>query len=86
MQENFFLVFSIASSVQENLFSFFSIASSEQENFFLVFSIASSEKKILPNKIVSLYLIFFQKLFIGIASIDIFLIIAAHLWIMGEAE
>jgi hypothetical protein len=28
----------------------------------LVFSIASSEKKILPNKIVSLYLIFFSKI------------------------
>jgi hypothetical protein len=36
---------------------------------FLVFSMASLEKKILPNKIVSLYLSFFQKLFIGIASI-----------------
>jgi hypothetical protein len=29
---------------------------------FLVFSIASLEKKILPNKIVSLYLIFFSKI------------------------
>ncbi len=38
------------------------IASSVQENFCLVFSIASSVKKILANKIVSLYLIFFSKI------------------------
>ncbi len=31
-------------------------------NFFPVFSIASSVKKILPNKIVSLYSIFFSKI------------------------
>jgi hypothetical protein len=31
-------------------------------NFFSVFSIASSVKKMLPNKIVSLYLIFFSKI------------------------
>jgi hypothetical protein len=90
VQENFFSVFSIASSVQENfflvffyrfisegklffgffyrfigagkLFSFFSIASSVQENFLSVFSIASSVKKILPNKIVMLYSIFFSKI------------------------
>ncbi len=44
------------------LFSVFSIASSVQENFLSVFSIASSVKKILPNKIVSLYSIFFSKI------------------------
>jgi len=38
-------------------------------------------EKILANQIVSFYLIFFsQKLCIGIAVIDIFLSIAAHLW------
>jgi hypothetical protein len=38
------------------------IASSVQENFCLVFSIASSVTKILANKIVSLYSIFFSKI------------------------
>jgi hypothetical protein len=38
------------------------MASSVQENFSLVFSIASSETKILANKIVSLYTIFFSKI------------------------
>jgi hypothetical protein len=33
-----------------------------QENFYLVFSIASSVTKILANKIVSLYSIFFSKI------------------------
>jgi hypothetical protein len=48
--------------------------------FFLVFSIASLVKKILANKIVSLYSRFFsQKLCICIALIDTFLSIAAHL-------
>jgi len=38
------------------------IASSVQENFCFVFSIASVVKKILANKIVSLYSIFSKKL------------------------
>ncbi len=38
------------------------IASSVQENLCLVFSIASSVTKILANKIVSLYSIFFSKI------------------------
>jgi hypothetical protein len=62
VQENFFLDFSITSSVQENFFPVFSIASSVQENFFSVFSIASSAKKTFPFKIVSLYSIFFSKI------------------------
>jgi hypothetical protein len=50
-----------------------------QENLFSVFSIASTVKKILANKIKLLYSIFSQKLCIGIALIDTFLSIAAHL-------
>jgi hypothetical protein len=75
-----FFGFFIASSVQVNFFSVFSIASLVQENFLSVLSIASLVKKILPNKIVSLYSILSQKLCFGIALIDTFLSIAAHLW------
>ncbi len=85
VQENFFLLFSIASSVQENLFSVFSIASSEQENFFGVFYRFIGEKNSAQQNCIALF-DFFQKLFIGIASIDTFLSIAAHLCIMGETE
>jgi hypothetical protein len=46
--------------IAQNLTNF--IASSVQENFCLVFSIASSVTKILANKIVSLYSIFFSKI------------------------
>ena len=46
--------------IAQNLTNF--IASSVQENFYLVFSIASSVTKILENKIVSLYSIFFSKI------------------------
>ncbi len=38
------------------------IGSSVQENFCSVFSIVSLVKKILPNKIVSLYSIFFSRI------------------------
>ncbi len=46
--------------IVQNLTNF--IASSVQENFCLVFLIASSVTKILENKIVSLYSIFFSKI------------------------
>ncbi len=46
--------------IAQNLTNF--IASSVQENCCLVFSIASSVAKILANKIVSLYSIFFSKI------------------------
>jgi hypothetical protein len=46
--------------IAQNLTNF--IASSVQENFCLVFSIASLVTKILANKIVSLYPIFFSKI------------------------
>jgi hypothetical protein len=48
--------------VQENFFTVFSIASSVQENFFFSFFYCFIGDKILPNKIVSLYSIFFSKI------------------------
>ncbi len=62
--------------IAQNLTNF--IASSVQENFCLVFSFASTVTKILANKIVSLYSIFFSKIVYLYRFIDTFLSIAAH--------
>jgi hypothetical protein len=76
----FFSVFYIASSVQENFFRFFLSLHRCRKTFYRFFLSLHRWKKFCPTKLYRFIRFFSQKLCFGIALIDTFFRIAAHLW------